>query len=275
MVGWMARLAETLGLDWLRILVNRPVFEEPESPFPSRSEIEAKFSTLTDKKLEDALEFCSALVKREDNRADKVESKAVTLIGITGIATAFITGFASLLLDRSKISIGLFLTLAALLYIVVVLSFLFTIFLAMTVIKTLDYQFGYPDPKDILGLADSSLDTIKRNRAIDLFCSFARNSQLVNRKGTYLGGAQLWFRNSMALLVVLTLSLSLFAIINTSVSKPPVFRYISNRRTLGLLSQATPTPLPIPTSVVPTITMRTTLAATGPHCPIKLPTPTR
>jgi hypothetical protein len=207
----MANLIERSGLDWLIILTGKPAFQDAPLPFPPMTEVKAKLGSLEGDKLGDALTFCEQQLKREDDRSDKIESKAFTLIGITGIAAAFITGFASLLLDHSKITSGLVLVAAAAVYVAVVLSLVFTIFLAVKVVTIGEYRFSYPRANDILALADSSLEEVKRQRAIALFDSFTQNNRAINRKGTYLGGAQLWFRNSMVLLVALTLLLALFA----------------------------------------------------------------
>jgi len=209
----VSKVIELIGLDWFVILTGKPAFEDAPLPYPTNfSEIREKFESLKDdKKLDEAVEYCSSLLKRENDRSDKVESKAFILIGITGIiATGFITGFASLLLDRNKVTSTWVSIPAAVLYILVVISLMWTIFLAMKVVAISDYRFSSPSANDIFRLADASLGYVKRERAASLFYSFAQNNRVVNRKATYLGGAQLWFRNSIILLLVLTLILAIY-----------------------------------------------------------------
>ena len=144
-------------------------------------------------------------MNREENRLDKIESKALTLIGITGIAAGFIVAFAGLLFDWGKISSIFALVIASALYVFVVISLMLTIFLAIKVVNIGDYRWTYPSANDIFGLTDASLSYVKRERVISLFYSFAHNIRVVNRKATFLGGAQLWFRNSIILLLSITL----------------------------------------------------------------------
>jgi hypothetical protein len=249
----MIDLVERLGLDWLVVLIGRPAFQDAALPYPETiSEVRAKFSGLVDgAKIDDAVDYCSGLLKREEERSDKIESKAFTLIGITGIAAGFITGFASLLLDRGKMAFVPALVVAVLLYIFVVVSLMMTIFLAVKVVTVLDYRFTYPSANDVFELPKLPLADVKIERAASLFYSFSRNVRVVNRKATYLGGAQLWFRNSIVLLLLLTLLLGLYAPVNllfvpnTTVTPTP-----------NLVPSATETPHSIstPTSIAPTHT---------------------
>jgi hypothetical protein len=217
----MSKVIERLGLDWFVILIGKPAFEDAPLPHPiTLSEARERFGDLEGEKLDDALEYCDELLGREDDRSDKIESKAFTLIGITGIATAFITGFAGLLLEREKLALVPVLIVAAALYVLVVLALMFTIYLAVKVVTVGDYVFTYPSANDIFELSKASLEYVKRERAASLFYSFTQNQQVVNRKVTYLSGAQLWFRNSVVLLLVLTLLLALYAPFKSSAPVP-------------------------------------------------------
>jgi hypothetical protein len=263
------KIIERLGLDWFILLIGKPAFEDAPLPYPTTfSEIREKLGDLRDKeKLDDAIEYCSSLLKREEDRSDKVESKAFTLIGITGIATGFITGFAGLLLDRDKITSTSVLIPAAALYILVVISLMWTIYLAVKVVIVGDYRFTYPSANDIFDLSNATLNHVKRERAASLFYSFAQNVQVVNRKATYLGGAQLWFRNSIVLLLVLTLLLAVCApLMPTSVPgvpTPPIGSgsTVQPTRAPTDTPQATPMPTGTPTRT-PTSTPTCTLTAT-------------
>jgi len=268
----MSKVIERLGLDWFVILGGKSAFEDAPLPYPmTLSEIRDKFGDLQEKeKLDDAIEYCTGLLKREEDRSDKVESKAFTLIGITGIATGFITAFAGLLLDRGKIASTPVLIAAAVLYILVVVSLMWTIFLAMKVVTIGAYLFTYPSANDIFRLSDANLHYVKRERAVSLFYSFAQNVQVVNRKATYLGGAQLWFRNSIILLLVLTLFLAIYTPFQspapaTRVSVPTPAPVPTDTPQPAPTSTPTPTPTFTPTAtptvtVLPSPTITVTLA---------------
>lgn len=273
----MSRLVERLGLDWFVLLIRKPAFEDAPLPYPTTlAEIRENFGSLREEeKLDDAIMHCAGLLKREEERAEKVESKAFTLIGITGIATGFITGFAGLLLDQDKITSTWVLTPAAALYILVVISLMWTIFLAVKVVAIGDYRFAYPSSTDIFRLSDASLGYVKRERAVSLFYSFVQNVQVVNRKATYLGGAQLWFRNSIILLLVLTLLLAVYVPIQslspagtvvttvpapTDTSQPAA----TSTRTSAPIPTFTPTPIPTAMPTATTLPSPTVTATQAP-----------
>jgi hypothetical protein len=241
----ISRMVERLGLDWFVLLIGKPAFEDSPLPYPATlSEVREKLGDLRDKeKLDDAVEYCAGLLKREEDRSDKVESKAFTLIGIAGIAAGFITGFAGLLLDQGKLASTWVLIPAAVLYVLVVISLIWTIFLAVKVVTVGDYKFTYPSANDVFELSSASLCHVKRERAASLFYSFAQNHQVVNRKATFLSGAQLWFRNSIFVLLAMTLLLALYA--PFSVSGSPIETSVP---TVG--PTVTVQPMTIPTSVL-------------------------
>ena len=218
----MSRILEVTGLDWFVVLTGQPAFEDAALPYPSTlAEIRDKLDIVDDKdKLDDAVEFCQDLLDREMERADRIEAKAFTLLGITGIGTAFITGFAALLLDRGKIASTPALITAAILFILAAVSFLWTISLATRVVAIGRYRFTRPSANDVFLLSSASLLTVKHERAVSLFHSFAQNVRQVDRKATYLGGAQLWFRNSITLLLILTFFLTLYLVVRTLAPAP-------------------------------------------------------
>jgi hypothetical protein len=208
-----SNIIEQLGLDWFVLLIGIPAFEENPLPYPTTlKEIRDRLGNLTDKeKLNDAMEYCTILMEREEKRSDKIESKAFTLIGITGTATGFIIGFASLLLGLDKIPSSWALLPVSALYVLVVISLIWTIFLSVNVVLVGAYTYTYPSANDIFDLANTSLQSVQKERIASLFFSFSQNHRVVNRKATYLNGSQLWFRNSMGLLLVLTLLLAVYA----------------------------------------------------------------
>ncbi len=269
----MADLTEKLGLDWLPILIGRTPFHIEAPDAQSRlSEIRASFSGLEKGKVDEALTYCDGLLKREDERAAKIESKAFTLIGITGIATAFVTGFAALLLDRGKINFLPVLVIAAFGYVLAVAALIFTVYLAVKVVTVGDYKFTYPSASDILKLATQNLIDVRRERAVALLFSYEQNTIAVNHKATYLGGAQLWFRNSIVLLSCLTMVLAIYAPFTSSA---PVSSVVMPAPTLT--ATVTPTVVSSPTAT-PTATAQPTHTATpttvAPTVTTQPPTPT-
>ncbi len=233
---FLCRMIEQLGLDWFVLLIGKPAFQEGSYPYPTKfQEVRDKFSNLMDiEKINDATEYCTSLLEREEKRSYQVESKAFTLIGITGIATGFIIGFASLLLHQDKISSSYVLIPAAILYILVVISLMWTIFLSVKVVTVGEYKYTYPNPNDIFDLLNKDLHHVKRERAASLFFSFVQNHKVVDRKATFLNGSQVWFRNSIILLFLLTLLIAVYTPIKPYMPANGVFSStITSSQSLG------------------------------------------
>lgn len=262
----LGRVVEQIGLDWFVILAGRPAFEEATNQH-TLADLRSVFAQVKEEgALDDAINYCSTLLKREDEREHQIESKAHTIIGFMGIATAFSLGFADLLIDRAQVASSWALVLIALLYLMVVSSFLWTIFLASKAVAVFEYRFTQPLADDILTLSKASLDDVKRERAASLFYSVAQNSQMVTRKGTYLGGAQLWFRNSIVVLLVLTLVLAVFILV---VPVPPPGLDASAQPTMA--PSQTLQPVPTQTLAIPT----NTVTALPTDLPTAMPTATQ
>ncbi len=251
------RIVETLGLDWLVMLIGRPAFTEAPSPNPfTFADIRTKFGYLQDDaKLDDAIAHCTKLLEREDSRVDKIESKAFTLIGTTSIAAGFITGFAGLLLDRGKIDSPPILIAVAVLYILIAFSLIWTVHLARKVVSVPDYKFTYPSANDIFALAHDSIQDVKRERTISLFYSFASNRRIADRKATYLSGAQTWFRNSIVLLVILALVLALLALLPRTTSASNIAPGLPTTGTAlpGVINTPQPATIVAPLSPTPNV----------------------
>jgi hypothetical protein len=140
----------------------------------------------------------------------------------------------------------------------------------MLVVAVGNYRFAYPGADDIFRLSDAALEFVKRERVIDLFYSFANNSKLVNRKATYLRFAQVWFRNSIIVLILMTFVLassyalrSQIALVNNVAPLPT--------QTATITATQTPTPTLTPTATYspsatvtssPSATIRPSLTAT-------------
>lgn len=241
-------ILEQLGLDWIVALFRKPNFEDSPLPYPSTiTEVRSRFGDLWDEeKLDDALSFCSDLFSREDERLDKIESKAFTLMGVTGIAAGFIMAFAGLLFDWKQVSSTSVMVVASILFASVAVSLILTIYLATKVVTLGDYRLTSPSANDIFKLNQSDLRYVKRERAISLFFSFVQNVRVVNRKATYLIGAQLWFRNSIVLLLVTTLFLALVIPLSATSSNG-----VSDNQVGVPTATTTPTSTIVPTSTVP------------------------
>ena len=208
MTAWLGRAARGFcsftGLDYVPYLTVRHFADEAASAFPAAGQTDGLLGEVRDENtVEDELAFSMDLLDHEEQRRDSMERKAFTLLGTTGVATAFVVGFAGLMLDGSKLGVGVFMGCVAVLYFVIVSALLLTILLALRVVEVGTYRFAYPGVDEVRHLGEVPLIVAKRERAGTVLRCFERNHAVVNGKANYLIGAQVWFRNAMVLLFLL------------------------------------------------------------------------
>lgn len=189
---------------WL-VCPERPLEQVPGLP-SAYEEIQAGLAMEDSGKIREALDFCKGLFEREEERTRTLESKAITLTGFTGLTTAFVSGFAALLLDAEKIPCRPILVVLVVLYVLLVYSFIRTILCALRVVRVGDpYRFTSPAPRDIFRLKTDEIDNIRRERAVDFFHSYVKNHAINNDKAGYLMSAQRGFATATLLLFLITI----------------------------------------------------------------------
>jgi hypothetical protein len=204
----MARnFLEDSGLDWLPILVNERKYF-PFSPSPYTDEESAEFAQrireIDEQSLPYAISHLKDKFEEEEKRQSIIEAKATTLQGFAALAATFIVGFAQFLIGNSSLASGLKIAVT-ILYFCIAFSLFMTVALSQRVVKTARYS--RPQLTDWLALRDWNRQVISQQHANALVQSIQHNVARTNDKGTYLNGAQDWFRNSIYLLLVFTLLL--------------------------------------------------------------------
>jgi MFS family permease len=204
---WGAKVIEDLGLDLFPYALGRDLLDEDdEEKLP---EVEAKLDGLDKKKLSEAISHAKNLLEQENQRGDAIESKAQNLLGVTGVATAFITWIAGLLPDKVIQLPHWQIVVSVILYIAIVIALVMTILLAFKVILVGKYRTVTPDINDIFTMASIPLDDSQRSLLAVFIYSHNRNQQVYNNKATYLIGSQIWFRNAIILFLILALVMAL------------------------------------------------------------------
>lgn len=198
------QLLDLTGLDLIPYAIGLSTFKS-NAPFePSKlKDIRDKIQILEVDVLEDALKYSKELLDDESSRGEKTESKAYNLLGVTGISAAFITGISSLLPAESPITFNIILVFILTFYLFIVVSLTLTVLLASRVVAVR----GYPRPNiaDIFKMR-SLIDAKLEQLSTYIYC-FSQSCQRNNIKVSYLIGAQLWFRNSILIFLVLALLL--------------------------------------------------------------------
>ncbi len=254
------KLVVILGLDLLPYAVGFLKFVA-NAPFqPTKfKEIKNQVGDLTDDKIDDALSFCKEMLDSENDRGDRIESKAYNILGVTGISTAFITGVTSLLSDKAS-PIHIWLTLIV--YFLIVFALTITVLLASRVVIVGDYKYSYPDISDVFNMGTQDLLETKKERLASYLFSYSKNLQIHNQKASYLTASQIWFRNAIILFLVLSVALA-FAVVqdsNNSIVHP------TN------LTTTTLTIIVSPTQVLTQTSTPTTMQATKTSSPTTQPT---
>jgi len=276
----MNNFLEVTGIDLIPYAIGISKFGSSTPFVPTNfSDIRKKVQSLDVKKLDEALKYSKELLDEESVRGEKTESKAYNLIGVTGVSAAFITGISSLFPKESQTASSLSLTILLVSYLLIVISLTLTVLLASRAVIVRSYT--HPDIADVFLMESRSLKEIKIDRLTTYMYCYAKNFQTHNIKVSYLIGAQLWFRNSIIIFLILAFILiSNFlgsATINTQLLSTPTLTLSQTQSavfvTQTLISSSattqstntiepteTPTPFPIVTSSATNISITITTA---------------
>ena len=201
-------LLHITALDWIPIMLNDGKLEGPSLPSTARiNDLKEQLTNADSESLKEISSFSNDLVNKEDQRRLQIESKANSLIGITGLAAGFITGFAQFSLNSDHYLGGYRISLS-ILYVLIGFALLSTIIIARRATIVDKYAYIEPLPQDMLAIRKWSRDILIRNHTAKMMYSSEYNAALNNRKATYVIGAQDWFRNSIVLLLILLLFLA-------------------------------------------------------------------
>jgi hypothetical protein len=218
----LASLLEQLGIDWLPELFGKRCFDVEPPPFE-----------VSDEKLDEAIghldsedsicrtvEEVSEAFDQETQRINTIEDKAKWLFSASSlpsaVALAGIGYFSSLvgLSPAAAIWLAIFLLSLSL------VALLFTALLSWKTLHIHDYVFQTPSPKAVLSIGELGVDRFFKEKAKALFSALCWNTTVANVKGTYLGGAQLWFRNSVILILLAVILVPALLVIQMGWEKP-------------------------------------------------------
>jgi len=198
---------EKLGLDWLPELFGRRAFKVTRPSFEvSDGDRDLAIDSLdTDDSILLAVTEAAEAYSYQENRIQSIEDKARWLYSASSlpsaVALAGIGYFASLVGSPSPITVWSAIGLLVL----SLVALLFTALLSWKTLHVHDYTFQAPTPNFALSVAERGVRDSSKDKTKALYSAMCHNAIVGNIKATYLGGAQLWFRNSVALiLLVLT-----------------------------------------------------------------------
>lgn len=219
LVYFMLFLLELLwvkvGIKWVFILLK--IWPEDDNPIDEdnlQEYLNEMLPTLKEENLQTVIGELENRIDLEEKRADKLETKAFSLIGLTSIVGILIGGLAQLTLTDTLYSpaLKIFLTTS---YITIGISLLMTIGLARQVIKA-ELKDTSPQVHNLWGLGVLKKDTLYRQHAKTVLQTYLNNHAQTNKKGTYVIAGQDWFRNTIVLLFLLLIVFGLQSVGSTA-----------------------------------------------------------
>jgi len=204
--GLWKKLGEASGIDWFSRTARRNALdraaEDPEDGF--REAVER----IPEEALQVAEERSGQYLQQQKEQVQRIESKAITLLGTTGITTAFIVGFAGFLASWGAMAYLAMTCALSVTFALVVVALLITILLSSHAVGVSTHR--RVDADHIVGLSVEPPSAVSRQLVLDQLRSARHEQRIANRKGTYLIGAQTWFRNAVVLILILAVMLAVF-----------------------------------------------------------------
>jgi len=199
-------LLDTTGLDWLPVVVSdrfyTPYVQEHAQENQEITEsFEAHQTKLKIKQITDVIQELSKLKTDEDNRQEKIEAKALSLISFTGLSSAFVAGLVTVLGSAQYSEV--LRQRVVIVYSLLLLSLFVTVVLAIKAIRVGKFSFMFPHITNFWEREDMTDIEYYRDQARDLLRSYIHNRGIVNDKASFVAGAQDWFRNTIMLLMLM------------------------------------------------------------------------
>jgi len=248
-VNKLEQIMEYFALDWLPILVD-------ERKFPTDDGYDAKLDVsfkeqggeLKGDALKVVINELEKLRDTEEKRLDTIESKAFSLISLTGLASTFAIGLIEFNISDHPYP-QWFRIVTLILYAMIGFCFIITTVLARRAIHVGRRPFMAPDIANLWTLNQHNGDEVYQGHAASLLKSYMHNRAVINDKATYVRGAQDWFRNTVVLLFLVPIIFGSAALVPafqvTTTATPNVLIIVTNTPTFTPTYTATVLPTPI------------------------------
>lgn len=240
----LQRFAKFSALNWLLIIADASRFHP--SARPTEEQISGLVTGIEDASEDNLTEMADLLQRayeEEEKRSAKIESKAITLMGVTGIAFSFVIGFAQFFGSDLNLP-GTIQFVLTVLYLFIGVSLLATVLIAKRAIEIGKFVYRRFASHAFFELPRLGRSEFYREYTSNLLSFVQHNHAVNNDKATHVIAAQNWFRNAIVLFFFLLMLLSFSPYLdNSSALEPEVI----------IIVTATPvsTPPATPTAVVP------------------------
>lgn len=188
---------------WLGLVDLLDAINQPQSPILTNDE-KSLFEDLKnrpigktpDEGLHEAIKYLENQLNSEEDRKATIESKAISLLGFSGIVTTLMLDLLSVI---EKLSIYTkFVVMAGSLYL------LMATILSLEAVRVGKFAFTQPAISNVLDFVDkrSSSSRLLHQQSVDLLQAYLSNRHVINAKATYVSVAQKWFRNAVVLFII-------------------------------------------------------------------------
>ncbi|MBA4320016.1 MAG: hypothetical protein C0412_16570 [Flavobacterium sp.] len=202
---WMNNIVEFI-LDFTGIdVIQYALWKKVEINPLHKDDYSTNINLLSEDRIDFGLVSSEKILLREDDRRIIFEKKAESILGMTGITTAFIVGFVNLILNKLSESTTTAAIIVVIIFVFTLVSLILSILLAFKVIKVGEYVYSNPGVNTIYSDVSINVLGIKRKRFIENNLCYYKNREINNIKGSLISWAHIWFRNGLFLLFILTL----------------------------------------------------------------------
>jgi small-conductance mechanosensitive channel len=171
-----------------------------------REEIASKLKLDSPEKIEAAFQYGRQLYLIEENRKDRIESRANLLIASSAIVMALVTVFLCIILYLAP-DIPLLLIIIILIAYAFFALFIFnTINYALSISKLKGYSVTMPDSFESNDLKQTDIGDIRKSLAIDYCCLATKHRDINDQKGILLNTSQKLLKNAVIILILLSLA---------------------------------------------------------------------
>jgi len=254
------RFIDSVGLADIGEFLREPDDEFTSDDKETLQKYRDKVKLIKGNELKEIINDLNRRAEDEEERKNILESKALSLLGFTGIALTLILGLLSIpISEDNSLSLKCFVALLTLAGISLLLTAIFS--LSVTMVGR--YKFAEPDIENLLAFAENDADNVWQEQAYDMLWSYLKNRILINHKAGFVIGSQKWFRNAVVFLLVglLVLVLNFLfvgkVITSESPTQPSIPSATTQAPTLTLTLIPSPSFTPSPTqsnTPLPTIT---------------------
>jgi hypothetical protein len=182
-----------------------------------REQIASKLKLDSREKIEAAFQYGRQLYLIEENRKDKIESRANLLIASSAIAVALVTVFLCIILYLAPNIPLLLIVIILIAYSLIALFIFNSIHYAISISNLKGYSVTIPESFESNDLKQTDIGDIRKSLAIDYCCLATKQRDINDQRGILLNTSQKLLRNAVIILILLSLAFVLDILLSNKI----------------------------------------------------------